>query len=161
MIDFGYSLGQTENTSLINQQILLYFSWWIQEERKNTLNMIIISCVGGNKLQRKSFKLCFSFHRTDVHCESLINLNNFSQSTCRPEYRVPEYPERRTRTKTQEPPMPSLWTWSARFTLWQIRHEEKTLWKYFKVLGNVCQTDLEYIMWTTVIKKVRIWKTYW
>eukprot|EP00090_Calanus_glacialis_P045441 TRINITY_DN8432_c0_g1_i1.p1 TRINITY_DN8432_c0_g1~~TRINITY_DN8432_c0_g1_i1.p1 ORF type:complete len:1537 (-),score=130.83 TRINITY_DN8432_c0_g1_i1:368-4978(-) len=39
-----------------------------------------------------------------------ISIYILCQSTCRPEYRVPEYPERRTRTKTQEPPMPSLWT---------------------------------------------------
>jgi len=39
-----------------------------------------------------------------------ISIYILCQSTCRPEYRVPEYPERRMRSKTQEPPMPSLWT---------------------------------------------------
>lgn len=39
-----------------------------------------------------------------------ISIYILCQSTCRPEYRVPEYPERRMRTKNQEPPMPSLWT---------------------------------------------------
>merc|ERR1712013_744736 len=39
-----------------------------------------------------------------------ISIYILCRSTCRPEYRVPEYPDQGRRTKIHESPMPSLWT---------------------------------------------------